>query len=168
MSKLSTKSKAVIAGVAVVSLAGSGVAYAYWTTTGSGSGQATTGSNAASLTVAQSGSPSLAYPGAPASTISATVSNSATYSQNGGAVAALLTGVKSGSTGADISATCGTGNYAIVNDPAAVVGTLTKAGTAGASKTLAFGTIQLVETGANQDACQGAIPTFSISVAQGS
>ena len=63
----------VIVTLLVTSLAIGGIAFAYWTTTGSGTGSATTGT-AASVVVKQTGTPSGLYPGG-SSALSGTFDN---------------------------------------------------------------------------------------------
>ena len=63
----------VIVTLLVTSLAISGIAFAYWTTTGSGTGSATTGT-AASVVVKQTGTPTGLYPGG-SSALSGTFDN---------------------------------------------------------------------------------------------
>ena len=51
MRNLSKKAKTIIAGAAIAGLASTGVAYAYWTTTGHGDSSATTAETAPTLTL---------------------------------------------------------------------------------------------------------------------
>ena len=62
----------VVAGV--LALIVSGLAYAYWTQGGSGTGTATTGTTTA-ITVNQTGTPSGLYPGGPSAALSGTFDN---------------------------------------------------------------------------------------------
>jgi hypothetical protein len=66
-----TRKKMVAAGIVVVALAGSMVAYAYWTAGGSGTGSATTGTNSA-ITAVQTSVVTAMAPGDTAQTLSGT------------------------------------------------------------------------------------------------
>ena len=74
------KRTVVIASVSVLGLAGAGVAVAYWTATGSGTGAATTG-NTVALTIAGGATAGVLAPGGPGQTVAFTVTNPATGPQ---------------------------------------------------------------------------------------
>jgi hypothetical protein len=78
--RFTKKSRTIMAGAAVVGLASAGVAYAYWTTSGTGSGTATTGT-VVGITVIETISATNLYPGGPAQPIAGNFNNS-----NAGAV----------------------------------------------------------------------------------
>ena len=78
--RFTKKPRTIIAGAAIVGLASAGIAYAYWTTSGTGSGTATTGT-VVGITVNQTTSPAGLYPGGPAQPIAGNFDNS-----NSGAV----------------------------------------------------------------------------------
>ena len=78
--RFTKKSRTIIAGAAVVGFVSAGVAYAYWTTSGTGSGTAATGT-VVGITVNQTTSPTGLYPGGPAQPIAGNFDNS-----NSGAV----------------------------------------------------------------------------------
>ncbi len=81
MRNLSKKAKTIIAGAAIAGLASAGGAYAYWTTTGAGTGTAATSAGLASqLTVHQTSTIENMFPGDAAQTIRATVKNTGTQS----------------------------------------------------------------------------------------
>src|SRR5450631_3844096 len=63
--RLMKKSKTIIACAAIAGLASTGVAYAYWTTSGTGSATATTGT-VVGITVNETTSATNLYPGGPA------------------------------------------------------------------------------------------------------
>jgi hypothetical protein len=138
-----------------------GVAYAYWTSTGTGSGSATAGS-VVTVTVLQTGAAITGLsPGATPVALSGAFSNSATGATpvKVGAVTVSSVTVDSGHS------TCTPGNLSTGN---IVIG----GSDTGAPHTLAVGnpvgtwsglTIQLAETGLNQNACQGA--TFTVDYA---
>jgi hypothetical protein len=78
--RLTKKPKAIIVGAAIVGLASAGVAYAYWTTSGTGSATATTGT-VVGITVNETTSATNLYPGRPAQPLAGNFNNS-----NAGAV----------------------------------------------------------------------------------
>ena len=78
--RLTKKPKAIIVGAAIVGLASAGVAYAYWTTSGTGSAMATTGT-VVGITVNETTSATNLYPGGPAQPLAGNFNNS-----NAGAV----------------------------------------------------------------------------------
>jgi hypothetical protein len=78
--RLTKKPKAIIVGAAIVGLASAGVAYAYWTTSGTGSATATTGT-VVGITVNETTSATNLYPGGPAQPLAGNFNNS-----NAGAV----------------------------------------------------------------------------------
>lgn len=68
------KSRFVALAVLALALAVGGIAFAYWTQGGSGSGGATAGTTSA-ITVNQTGAPTGLYPGGPAQALSGTFDN---------------------------------------------------------------------------------------------
>jgi hypothetical protein len=78
--RLTKKSKTIIAGAAIVGLASAGVAYAYWTTSGTGSATATTGT-VVGITVNETTNATNLYPGGPPQPLAGNFNNS-----NAGAV----------------------------------------------------------------------------------
>jgi hypothetical protein len=78
--RLTKKPKAIIVGAAIVGLASAGVSYAYWTTSGTGSATATTGT-VVGITVNETTSATNLYPGGPAQPLAGNFNNS-----NAGAV----------------------------------------------------------------------------------
>jgi len=75
MRKLSKKSKAIIATAAIIGLAGSGAAYAYWTTIGNGTGSAATGTSSAFVVTTDAATGGLLTPGGPTDTVAFHVQN---------------------------------------------------------------------------------------------
>jgi hypothetical protein len=78
--RLMKKSKTIIVGAAIAGLASTGIAYAYWTTSGTGSATATTGT-VVGITVNETTSATNLYPGGPAQPLAGTFTNT-----NAGAV----------------------------------------------------------------------------------
>ncbi|MDQ1483410.1 MAG: hypothetical protein QOF35_1486 [Actinomycetota bacterium] len=134
-------------------LAGGGVAFAYWTNTGSGAGSATTGSNTG-VTVTQTSVISGLYPGQGAVTLSGKFNN-----LNSGAVYVT-----------DVTATGYTVDSASVTAGCAASGNYTLGGTAAVGASVPAGTavgswsgltIAMNNTGSNQDACKDAVLTIT-------
>jgi hypothetical protein len=147
----SKKTFAVVASATAAILVGGGVAVAYWTTTGAGTGTATAGTTSA-LLVTQTTSPTGLYPGGPASNLSISVNNP-------GSAAARIALLAATPTATD-KVGCDPGDFDVV-----VSGI--SATTIAPLATQAFSnvaTVALRETGANQDACKDAVVTISYSV----
>jgi len=146
---------------AALGLIGGG-AYAYWTLTGGGSGSATTGTVAGTLTVNQTSTISDLRPGGTAQTLSGDFDNTDTSPVYVASVTATVSSVTK-AEGAP-AGTCTTGDYTIVGSPWAVgteVASGTSVGSWGTTGTPM--TIVFNDTAANQDACQGATVTITYS-----
>lgn len=134
--------------------------YAYFTTPGSGSGTATVGTSTA-LTITQTGTITGLLPGSAAVPITYTITNSAgNGAQNLGIVSATIGSVTGG------SGTCDASNFTVAA-ASSPVGTIADGATYTSSASTEP-TLQMIETGTNQDACQGATVSLSLSAAQGS
>jgi hypothetical protein len=149
-----TKVASVIAGTAVVALAGTG-AMAYWTATGSGTGTAATAPGTSNLTVTQTAAPSNLAPGIAAGAIKVDVTNNAA---NKAFVSQVVVSIASiTSTGA-----CDASDYTLTG--ATMIdgaGELASGGVAhfsGAS--LAFND----KSATNQDGCKGATVNLAYAV----
>ena len=135
----------VLLTVAVV-LAIGGVAFAYWTNTGSGTGTATTGSNQ-SVVINQTSTITGLAPGQPAQTLSGNFDN-----PNSGPV--FVSSVTAVVTGTDVGAACDATNYTIGG--AAPVNAQIPAGDGvggWTGLTIAFNN----KPDVNQDACKNAV-----------
>ena len=170
---LTKKTKIVVATAAVGTLALSGVAYAYWTTTGSGNGVATTSSgSAAQLRVNQTSAPTANQlaPGQLGSALAGDVTN-LTASPSG--VSYALKAVSISLTVTPVSGTCDASNYLIVSpnqvaaysvDGSGVGHVTTKIAADGSAVELTAGqtgaawtsTLSFVNKATNQDDCKGA------------
>jgi hypothetical protein len=155
---------AVVVTIAVV--AGSGVAYAFWSTTGAGTGAAGVGTNTA-VVVTQNGSPAGLVPGGTAQPIDFTVTNpSATAPVQ---IRTVVIGFGSG-----FAAGCTAADFTLVQPSKPSVGTplalaagaflaFTSVGTGSTAPTGA--SIAMVNSGSNQDGCKtSSVPlTFTVS-----
>jgi hypothetical protein len=140
-----------IALVAVIAV--SGVAYAFWTAGGSGSGTATAG-DVSTLTVNQTNTITGLYPGGPAQTLTGNFNNPNAYSVMVGHVTATV-GSVTGNPG-----TCPLTDF-VVGGTATVNALIPAGNNQGAWTGL---TIRLDETGVNQDGCKGATVHLTYSV----
>ena len=139
-----TKTGSIIAGAtAAALLLGGGIAVAYWTSSGTGTGSAAAGT-AASVTVTQSGTVTGLYPDGPAQTITVVVANPNDAAVNLAGVTAAVSGTdQAGCTAADFE----------ISGPAYAGGTVSGNG----SVTSSAATIRMInDVGRNQDACKGA------------
>lgn len=141
-------SKQILAvGVPFAVVAASGVAIAYWTNNGTGTGTATT-ANPVTLTVAQKTAPTGMGPGVAAGPIEVTVSNPGTSSITVNQVVASIASVTDG-VGA-----CSATDYTLTGGTM-ITGAATLA--AGASTTFSGATLGFANSDTvNQDGCKGA------------
>lgn len=150
MPTLSKKSRVAIVGSVVVAIAGGGVAYGYWSTSGSGAGIATSADGAAHLVVEQTAAPTDLAPGVPAGVITGTVRNNAAHSAY---IHQVNVSISSVTQAAYATGTCDASDYTLadpimhVNAELAANGVVTFSGA-----TLAFNDDQAN----NQDGCKGA------------
>jgi hypothetical protein len=133
---------AILALLVVGVIAATG-AYAFWTLGGSGSGTAQTGT-ANDVTVNQTSTVSGLYPGGPAQGLSGNFDNPNANAVVVSNVAASVTGTS--------NAGCGAGNFAIGGSSTIGGGGVVPSGTGTGSWSGL--TLQLLETGVNQDACK--------------
>ena len=156
MRNLSKKAKTIIAGAAIAGLASTGVAYAYWTTTGSGAGEASTN---AGVTDVVEFSQTLAetdlqlYPGQDPQTIAGTVTNPVSNPQSVyvNTVDATISGVTPTAAGILLGG-CDDTNYVIAGTPMSVATDLAS----GDAMAFSGQTIQFVNKTTPQDGCKNA------------
>ena len=153
MRKMTKKNKIVaVCAAAVLTSVGGGVAFAYWTTTGSGSGTAATGTNAA-ITVVQTSTVSGLQPGGAPQTLSGDFNNGNTSPVYVTDVVASIASV-SKATGAP-AGTCDASDFTLDNTTMTAVNAEVPSGDGQGSwggATLAFNN----KAGVNQDGCKGA------------
>jgi hypothetical protein len=149
MRKISKKSRAAIVGAVVVAVAGGGIAYGYWSTNGSGNGNAATAEGAASLTVQQTAAPSDLAPGTAAGLISGTVHNTATHSVFVHQVSVTISGV---TQAANATGTCSVSDYTLANPVMPLNAKLA----ANDTTTFSGATLAFNDKDINQDGCKGA------------
>lgn len=139
MLRTSKKKTAVVGGVAAVLVTG-GVAFAYWTSTGEGTGSATTGTSSEwEVTVVSTDLASLT-PGGPTETVDFSVKNNNSGVQNlQGTVASVVDTSDAGCTADDFAVSSTSIAYGDIASGATVDGTFT---------------IQMINRPVNQDACK--------------
>ena len=150
--------KALVAGGLVATLALGGIAFAYFTNSGSGTGSASVGSSSP-ITLAGTITGTL-YPAGNAASVSVLVTNPGAGSQHVGSV--HLDSIDADIDHASCVTTVGGVNPAFSMSDITVNTTLTKSGTAGDHVTK-VGSLQMNDTGAAQDGCQGATLTLNLS-----
>jgi hypothetical protein len=150
-----TKKRALLTLACTFAVAFAAVAYAYFTSNGSGTGTASVGT-ASAVTLHGTVNSSL-YPGS-SSPVSFTVDNPSSGSQRVGTI--TLTSITPDAGHSSCSTTLGGGNPDF-SMPAVTVNKTFDPGN-GQSVTQT-GTLTMKETGANQDACQGATLTLNLT-----
>ena len=158
---IKTRGRKITAVGAVVALALAGAAIAYFTTNGSGTGTATVG-QATSLTITHTGSISNLVPGGASQPVAFTINNpSGKGNQNLGKVSATVSSVTPTNGN-----TCTTANFTTAAASSAV-GTIND-GSTYSSTASTQPSVSMIDTGSNQDGCQGATVNLTLSAAQGS
>jgi hypothetical protein len=140
MSRITKKKYGVVAAATAILLLVGGIAYAYWTSTGSGTGTATTGTSSDWVVTVDSVDNDDLSPAGPTQTIAFHVKNTNSGVQNlQNTVASVVDTSNAGCTAADFAVSSTTITYGNVASGATVDGTFT---------------LQMIETGSNQDACK--------------
>ena len=151
MLKLTRKTVAVSAALMLMGVGG--VAFAYWTNSGSGTGSATTGTNEA-ITVIQTVSSAVLVPGGPASTLSGTFTNPNTSPVFVNTVTATLASVTGGGVAPD---QCTVADYQL--DTATI--TLGAQVAVNDSTTWSGIQVSMINSATNQDKCKNATINLS-------
>jgi hypothetical protein len=157
MARITRKKKVLAFFTAGLVLVGGGVAFAYWTAGGSGTGSATTGTVTA-LTAVQTSTVAGMAPGDTAQTLSGNFTNT-----NSGPVyvASVTASISSVTISGAPAVGCDATDYTLAN-PTMSVGAQVPAGTAQGAWTGA--TIQFNNKATNQDACKGATVNLAYSI----
>ena len=153
---LSSKKRVTAIGVlTAATMLGGGMAVAYWTSTGSGTGEATVGSAGDNISVSGTVAGTLS-PGGPAATVSFTATNPENFSQK-------LTTIHLDSIDAD-DAGCATVLGTDFSMADVTVGADGELGALDANVDLTDqGTLEMLDSGVNQDDCQGATLTLNFT-----
>jgi hypothetical protein len=168
MRKLTKKTAVIVAGSTLLVAVGGGIAFAYWTSAGSGTGSATTSTGASSLTVAQATAPSDLAPGVAPEAITGTITNNATNSAHVTSLTVTITGVTGAGAGGCTAADYGltTGTTALDKSTAVPTITVPVGAELASGQSAPFPTVNIGfanSSTANQDGCKGASPTLSYS-----
>lgn len=146
----SKKRFALIATTVAAVFVGGGIAVAYWTTTGSGTGTAATG-DSSNVTITKTNAITGLYPGGPAQDIDLNINNSNASAQYVGVVTVTVDDTTdAGCTDADFIVTNGTIN---ANVPSGATNAYPGTGAS----------IAMDETGVNQDDCKDVTVNLSFS-----
>lgn len=158
-SKISKKKKASVALLAVGAMAIGGTAYAYWTSTGAGTGSAQTGSTTTALVVVQTSNVSNMHPGDTAQSLSGNFTN-----DDASPIYVKTVTVRIASVTLDpliLTGTCTADDFTLENK-VMTVGKEIPSGTE--QGTWSGATIKFNNTDTNQDACKGAVVNFAYLV----
>jgi hypothetical protein len=150
--------KALVAGGLVATLGLGGIAFAYFTNSGSGTGTASVGTSS-EITLDGTITGDL-YPAGDAASVSVLVTNPGSGSQHVGSV--HLDSIDADAGHPLCVVTVGGVNPAFSMSDILVGATLTKSGTAGDNTTV-LGSLQMNDTGISQNSCQGATLTLNLS-----
>ncbi|MET0234549.1 MAG: hypothetical protein ABW224_07910 [Kibdelosporangium sp.] len=147
------RKRIIVAIAAILTLVGGGIAFAYWTSSGTGAGTADTGESTA-FTITAGTPVGTITPGGPGQAVGFTVTNPSTTAQYLTAVTATL--AEPDGTAWVPPAGCLIADYTVTMTTAAPAGDIAAAGFVDG-----LVTVTLTNTGVNQDACQGeAVPLY--------
>ncbi len=142
-----SQKSAVVAG-SVIALVGGGVAFAYWTSTGNGTGNASTGTSTNYTVEVANNSASKLYPGAGTSTLSFKVTNTGSGHQYVSSASAVIDTLN---VQTDVNKpACTAADFEVVGTPTIVAKDL-----ANGEFTTGTVTVQMLNGAGNQDNCQG-------------
>jgi hypothetical protein len=154
MSRLFDRKKIVAFGAACFLLATAG-AYAYWTQSGAGAGSAATGATDA-VTVNQTSTPTALYPGGAAQAISGNFDNPNDGKVRVATVTVSISSIEGSPAG------CTTADYQLNNATATVNAEINPGDGVGS---WSGPSIQMRNTGTNQDGCKNAVLNLSFTSA---
>ncbi|HEX6357661.1 hypothetical protein [Actinophytocola sp.] len=167
MSKISKKAKFVVAGAVALTMIGGGVAFAYWSTTGEGSGSATSSNGASDLTISQTNAPSGLAPSVAPVDVTGSITNNAPNSAYVNQLTVEITGVDAGHPGcsaADFGLTTGSSPLSKLGATQTLTRPVTTELASGGSVSFpAFKIGFANDPSASQDACKGALPQLKFT-----
>jgi hypothetical protein len=154
--------KRMLAALSVVAvLVGAGAAVAYFTSSGSGTGQASVGSSTAFTVNVAAATGGPLYPGSGTETLSYTVHNGSSGNQNLSSTSAAVAADSSGNItdhGTSVAG-CQAAWFTATNHAP----TLPQNLAGGADSSAGSVDVTMQDSGTNQDACQGAHPDITVS-----
>lgn len=154
----------VVVALTAVLLGGGGVAFAYWTSMGSGSGLAKAVTTVANITVNQPTAITGLQPGAAPQTLSGDFTNTNPGAVTVTRVTASISSVtlSDGSTGSTAAGSCSAQDYSLSAGPSSVANNSVPSGThvgSWSGQTISF----VDDAGRNQDGCKGATVNLAYS-----
>jgi hypothetical protein len=152
----SKKRVAAIGAVTALTLAGGGMAVAYWTSSGTGSGSAATSSGAPSLAITQTSTLTEMFPGDAAQDLVVNVQNTGSNAAYVASLGAYITTNKAGCDGTDFL--INGSSTGILASPTALAWTAGELDVLGEADSTG-NTLQFNNKGTVQDACKGAAVT---------
>ncbi len=156
-----TRRRLAIVGItAAIVLAGGGAAYAYFTTTGSGTGSATVGTTG-TWSVTQASTSGTIYPGSGSSVITFNVKNTGTGDQQ---YSTATTAVNSSSGNITQSGTAVSGCLASWFSASVTSDTNLSTNVAGGATVQVQVTVTMPSATVNQDSCESAAPDVTLSI----
>jgi hypothetical protein len=154
MRKFSKKQYLAAGVTAALIVGGAGVAFAYWTSTGTGSGSATTGTSSAFTVAVDNVNLADLSPNGPTDTVNFTVTNPSSGNQQlNSTTASVVDTTNSGCTSGDFSVSAtslDSGSYGTLAHNGSVTGHFT---------------IQMIDTGSNQNACKNVTVHLKVDAA---
>ena len=166
MSKISKKAKFVVAGAVALTMIGGGVAFAYWSTTGQGSGSATSSNGASNLTISQTNAPSGLAPSVAPVVVTGSITNNAPNSAYVNQLTVEIISVN-GAPGCSVANFGVTeGSTALVKDSAQQTLVLDVKDELNAGETVSMPAFKIGfanDPSASQDACKGALPQLTFT-----
>ena len=155
---------AIIAALTVLLLGGGGVAFAFWTSMGSGSGIAKAVTTVANITVNQPNAITGLQPGAAPQTLSGDFTNTNPGAVTVTKVTASIDSVtlSDGSVGSTAAGSCSAQDYALSSGASSVTANSVPSGThvgSWSGQTISF----VDDAGRNQDGCKGATVNLAYS-----
>jgi hypothetical protein len=154
-----TKRRKITAAAIVAFLAVAGGAFAYWTTSGSGPGSATTGSSSA-VTVTQIGTITGLVPGGAAQAVNFSITNPKSTKQYIASVAYSISSITNITGGAPATG-CTAADFTLVQPSA--INTDLAAGATSFSPSGA--TLAMIDSATNQDGCQNVTVNLAFAAA---
>lgn len=156
--KVVTKKRALVLGV-VAALAVAGIAIAYFTSTGSGTGSATVGSATAFKVTVSAATGGPLYPGSGSESLAYSVKNEGAGAQNVNSTSATVASDEAGdiTQGGEPVEGCKASWFTATDTSPAPVNLKGGESASGSVE------VTMQDSGSNQDACQGASPDITVS-----
>jgi hypothetical protein len=158
MSRGKTRSKriAVICIAAVLVVGGGGAAFAYWSSSGVGTGEATTGTSEAFVVTSEESTDAPLVPGGESQIVAFTVANPSTATLALSSVVVIV--ADSDGSAWDAVSGCSAADY-VVGTPVITYGSVDGGGDVGGTVT-----VTMIDTSVNQDQCQGVpVPLYFVA-----